>query len=437
MAIDLGVVVLDDGATPVEESLARLANQSEPPRTAVSASDVSASVNVATLGDVSHLLLLDSSLILQPDLLWLLRRALEAHDAVSSLAVTSSDVTKARSCDGTAAAYQRLLCTARRASSLHDPISFAALPRELWLEHRGEELGQVVERIRDGKVFHDRSGLLAVRWVDDPVESFAPPIPLEPPVVEPVDGDWRISVVTPVRDRPVEHLRASLAAWRAQSLPPAEVLIVDQGSASAAAEQYRQLASQSSPRVRYLRCEHPDWNKPKALNYGIRASDPRNTHVLATDCDLLFHPEALAALRSLAGRRRFIHGHRCDLPDLLGELRLIDESVWNRWATAAKVVDAIADPWHLMPRDWAFEVRGYDERMAGRGYMDIDMSARAGRALETLRVGPGSLFALHYPHPRPHWVTEVYDSPQTRANRELFYDDPSIVRNPAGWGRGR
>ncbi len=125
------------------------------------------------------------------------------------------------------------------------------------------------------------------------------------------------------------------------------------------------------------------------------------------------------------------------MPDLLGELRLIDDRVWDTWVSAAKVVDAIADPWHLMPRDWAFEVRGYDERMAGRGYMDIDMSARAGRGLDTLRIGPSSLIALHHPHPRPHWVKEVYDSPQTRANRELFYDDPSIVRNAADWGSGR
>jgi GT2 family glycosyltransferase/ubiquinone/menaquinone biosynthesis C-methylase UbiE len=102
-----------------------------------------------------------------------------------------------------------------------------------------------------------------------------------------LDPSTRVSVVVCTRERPHELARCQ-AAIRAQSLPPHEVVVVDNAPESDAT---RELAARM-PDVRYVR--EPRRGQAVARNTGIRETS--GELVAFTDDDVVVHPEWLRRL---------------------------------------------------------------------------------------------------------------------------------------------
>jgi glycosyltransferase involved in cell wall biosynthesis len=238
-------------------------------------------------------------------------------------------------------------------------------------------------------------------------------------------------VVLPVRDRPAGSLGAVLRAFAAQTRAPDELIVVDQASRAAHAASYRALARAHSG-VRLLRCPGPpSWNKPMAINRGIRAAREGVTHVLCADADLLFAPHALETLaRHQADGPCVVHGWRHDLP---ADAPL--DAGWPALAALARLTDMHARPWLLAPLWWLVAVRGYDERMFGRGCMDSDLVDRAHRdpRVRELRVPRDPPITVHLDHARPAW-SRTRQTPETVFNARILATDRSLVRNGTSWG---
>lgn len=246
---------------------------------------------------------------------------------------------------------------------------------------------------------------------------------------------FRVSAVIPLRDRPSKHLAAALWGLKEQRLPLHEIIVVDQASRPSLRRQYAEVIRRH-PRARHLVRETPDrWNKPMAANVGLRAVSEDTTHVLCLDCDMIFAPSATQTLRVLAEKYRgqvLVHGHRHDLidPD-----KLMVRPRWKTLERSTRLTDVVGHPWHFAPRKWFWRVRGYDERMWGRGAMDNDLTARGERDphIAVLRLPEKQILAVHYSHGRPPW-TETHKRPETALNCRLRNTDPSIVRNDESWG---
>jgi len=260
------------------------------------------------------------------------------------------------------------------------------------------------------------------------------------PVKMPKDPKFRLSAVIPLRDRPAKHLDAALGFLAAQRLPMEEVIVVDQASRSKFRQRYAKVCARRGSRnfpVRHvLRSGPPKWNKPMAANFGIRSTSEKATHVLSMDCDMLFAPHAAETFRSLSlGSETdlLVIGHRHDLVD--PDRVLKQAAPWSTLERASRLTDRVAHPWHFASREWFFKIRGYDERMWGRGAMDTDLSARAERDndVTVVRLREQQILAVHYSHGRPPWE-QTRKKPETILNRRLRNTDESIVRNDETWG---
>lgn len=257
-----------------------------------------------------------------------------------------------------------------------------------------------------------------------------------PSYKEPKDTrPFQVSAVIPIKDRPSKHLAASVRFLLAQSLPVHEIIVVDQASKPELRREYASILK--APKTKHLIRDTPDqWNKPMAANAGIRATSPESTHILNLDCDMLFGPNALDTLRSLAdkyGGEVLVYGHRHDLLD--ASTLLSRRPRWRTLLRNLRLTDRVANPWHFVPRDWIHRVRGYDERMWGRGAMDNDMTSRAERdpSIAVAQVNEKQPLAIHYNHSRPPWP-ETHKRPETALNCHLRNTDLSIVRNDENWG---
>jgi hypothetical protein len=265
-------------------------------------------------------------------------------------------------------------------------------------------------------------------WID------AGELVLEHARTSPFAATFAVSAAIPVRDRPAALLRAALRGLARQTVPPTEVVVVDQASGPAHAASYRALEGEFPGLVRVVRTEGPArWNKPMASNLAIRTT--RSPYVLAMDGDLIFHPRAFELFRAheLIGSTVIV-GAIHKLPWLAADPALFDALPWESWALGAEQYGSDAHGWHFFPRAWIDKVRGYDERMFGRGCMDVDLSERAQRDPDVryVRLG-GHVIVLHHPHESVAW-NDSLRTDETRSNLAILTGDPSVVRNDDRWG---
>lgn len=98
----------------------------------------------------------------------------------------------------------------------------------------------------------------------------------------------KFSVVIPLYNK-VAYVQSAVRSVLAQSLPPLEVIVVDDGSTDGSAEAVLAIAD---PRVRLVR--QPNGGVSRARNHGISLA--RGDWVALLDADDWYHPEMLAAL---------------------------------------------------------------------------------------------------------------------------------------------
>jgi len=217
----------------------------------------------------------------------------------------------------------------------------------------------------------------------------------------------KISVLTTVYNRP-EHLRLLLASLAAQTRPPDEIIVADDGSEAAAAAEYeRQLAACSIP-ARTVRQERNGYRLAAARNRAIAAAT--GDYLLFLDCDLALLPDAVAVHERRAAPRRLLCGHRAlldegatqalfavrpapqeadwevawrsaDCRELeLAAHQFVRHAAFRRWRLARPHKPKLLGCHFSLFREDTVRVNGFDENYVGWGYEDDDLARRLYKA---------------------------------------------------------
>jgi glycosyltransferase involved in cell wall biosynthesis len=220
-------------------------------------------------------------------------------------------------------------------------------------------------------------------------------------------------------ERP-DALARVLESAAAQSHPPDELIVADDGSTAPTVDLVRRLAASMPFPVRHVWQPHDGFRAGRARNLAIAATDC--DYVVLIDGDMVLHPEFLADHLSFARPGWYSQGVRVrldegatrrllvtgsELPSPLdaglGGLRrsyALRAPTLARWlARASNAVIAVKACNQAYWRDDLVAVNGFDETMRGWGAEDKDLCARlenAGVRRQTLLF---AAVAWHLEHP--------------------------------------
>lgn len=257
-----------------------------------------------------------------------------------------------------------------------------------------------------------------------------------------------LAVVLPVRNRPLEQVERSIDSLYWQSAgPPEEILLVSLGSEPEFDEQYRTL--ERFPTLTLLRTgdECDPWNKPLALNVGLRATSTHLPVAMTMDADvILAHNFLDVVLARLAmAPPCFLLCRALDLPsnkpvpttpqELLERFEQLRLRARPRPRHGTGGIQACA-------RDFFHSVRGYDEDLMWWGAMDGDMVRRAEARGLTVEWIDDRTSMLHQWHPKKYRA--LRDTHEQALARQAWGRNHTmvdaragkVVRNPKGWGGG-
>jgi len=191
-----------------------------------------------------------------------------------------------------------------------------------------------------------------------------------------------------------------------------KVIVVD--SSADYSKTYIDVACQrlGVTRIRIKYIDLPDgaeWNKSAALNIGLGAA--KTKYVMFTDADCVFQPNFFTEV----GRRMSSSScllcavHALDEFNKPRAASFIHDVMWSSndaWELAYQQLRNLASPvdkaangaCQVLPRKWALDVGGFDEKMCMWGGMDNDLVNRARAAgLNIVRLDDVTSI-LHQPH---------------------------------------
>jgi glycosyltransferase involved in cell wall biosynthesis len=234
----------------------------------------------------------------------------------------------------------------------------------------------------------------------------------------------KISVVVTTYNRP-QALSLVLRGLLAQSQPPFEILIADDGSGDLTGQTIRQMARDTGVPIRHL------WQN----DVGFRAASARNMAVAAAqgelmvflDGDCIPRHDFIAQHARLAQTGWFVAGSRLLLTKTLTEQVQTQQSPiheWGRWAWWVQRVMGQTNRWlpllnlpgqvwrRRQPQHWQsartcnmavwrtdlVAVNGFDESYQGWGHEDADLAVRLIRHGVHYKNGRFALTVLHLWH---------------------------------------
>jgi len=255
-----------------------------------------------------------------------------------------------------------------------------------------------------------------------------------------------VTVVIPVRDRSGDRLRNALRSLNWQSMGrPEQVFVVSHGSRTDINEQLARLCDDESATLIEVGNSTQPWNKPLALNTGIRRSRPDVPLLMTMDADMILAPDFLSVVveRLLRQPPALV---LCRISDLPSETYLPDESHKLRESFELLLATTQLRPRYgsggiqAAARSFFFTIRGYDEDLAWWGAMDGDVLNRAHlMGLEIVWLEDKTAM-MHQWHPRKHNVltcpAQIEEAKKAwRYNHELVKSRrQSLKRNPNAWG---
>ncbi|HQU71708.1 MAG TPA: glycosyltransferase, partial [Calditrichia bacterium] len=232
----------------------------------------------------------------------------------------------------------------------------------------------------EGQTFHRLMGEIAGRNAG-PFKGEVPTPVSTPPPPERTDLlKVDMSVVVAVRDRSGYRVRNFLDSLRHQKgiADEPEIILVDSASASDHHHSLRHLAQ--TFRATLIRLEEPHpWNKPLALNVGIKAANRAN--VLLTDIDMIFEDNFIATAQKYLDAhqgRVVLHCQSRDLPP-----RAVNEDtpvleIFEELKQQSRRHTRLGNgACFATRREWLHRVGGLDEAYTRWGAMDRDISLRA------------------------------------------------------------
>jgi len=195
-----------------------------------------------------------------------------------------------------------------------------------------------------------------------------------------------VSVLIPLFDTDTSAVRESLHSLTAQTVPPDEILLIDQGSANQNSRIYQALV-RAEEKAKYIWLGGGKQAWSRAINEGLRTSS--GSHALIASPGTSFHPRLLEICGSLqCNRPCFIYGHSCTIPPLARQFGFIGGVPSETWEAVAYVDENSGGSWHFTPRPWCLTAGLYDER---RG------TDRAGREAVSRASRNGELRVLGLP----------------------------------------
>jgi hypothetical protein len=255
-----------------------------------------------------------------------------------------------------------------------------------------------------------------------------------------------LTVVIPVRDRSGQRMKNALRSLNWQSIGrPAEVLVVSHGSRPDINGQLARLCDDEAATLIEVGSSAQPWNKPFALNTGIRRSMSDVPLIMTMDADMILAPDFLSVVvdRLLKEPPALVLCRISDLPPqtyLPGESHKLLES-FDRLLTTTQLRPRYGSGGiQAATRSFFFNIRGYDEDLAWWGAMDGDVLNRArlmGLAIEWIEDRTAM---LHQWHPRKHTAL-THPAQIEEAKRAWRYNHAlvksrrqSLIRNPVTWG---
>ncbi len=207
-----------------------------------------------------------------------------------------------------------------------------------------------------------------------------------------------LSLIVTTFDRP-DALALGLASALAQSEPPDEILVADDGSGEATRALVARLAAGAPVPVRHLWQEHRGFRLAAARNRAIAAA--AGPYLVLVDGDLVLHPAFLADHRRAARPGRWVQGSRVLLSEPVTRealatgrtaFGLLDPGTRNRKnGLRSPLLSRLAsregrDPLRVRGANlalWradALRVNGFDEAFEGWGREDSEFAARLAHA---------------------------------------------------------
>jgi glycosyltransferase involved in cell wall biosynthesis len=228
----------------------------------------------------------------------------------------------------------------------------------------------------------------------------------------------RLALAITTYERP-DALAAVLATVERQQVPPAEILVADDGSGEATRDLVASFVARSRVPARHVSQPHEGFRLTRLRNLAIAAT--RCDYIVFVDGDMLLHPAFVADHARLARRGFFTQGVRVLADPALTQALLADPSRFPapldrglgglrrayllhapalapRVARLANGLVAIKGCNQGFWRDDLVRVNGFDETMVGWGPEDKELCARlehAGVGRQTLLFG-GIACHLHH-----------------------------------------
>jgi glycosyltransferase involved in cell wall biosynthesis len=267
-------------------------------------------------------------------------------------------------------------------------------------------------------------------------------------IVLPNEGKAPLAVVIPIRDRAGRCLQNALHSLTWQSTgSPQQIFVVSHGSCVGINEELSVSCNEVGAALLTIGSPEQPWNKPLALNVGIRATSSKVPFIVVMDADMILAPDFLEVVVSRLKRDppALVLCRISDLPkhvvlpnssaELLESFDYLRRQTTLRPHYGTGAVQAAV-------RSFFFEVRGYDEDFKWWGAMDGDMVQRAKLAGLQIEWIEDRTAMLHQWHPRKYMVLNDYGKiTQAREawdnNHKLLRERArTLLRNPNEWGIG-
>jgi Glycosyl transferase family 2 len=255
-----------------------------------------------------------------------------------------------------------------------------------------------------------------------------------------------LAVVIPIRNRAGQRVRNALCSlnWQAAG-PPVQVLLVSHGSQPEVDRELSKLCDEESANLIVVGDPSHSWNKPLALNVGIRTTLPDVPFVMTMDADMVLAPNFLGVVVERLRREppAFVLCRISDLPAhvLLPRHREGLMGAFDRLRAVAQLRPRYGSGGiQAARRAFFFDIRGYDEDLLWWGAMDGDLVNRArlmGLEIEWIEDRTAM---LHQWHPRKHAALssqrEIEQAKHAwRYNHQLVQSRSNLAtRNSHGWG---
>lgn len=255
-----------------------------------------------------------------------------------------------------------------------------------------------------------------------------------------------LAVVIPIRDRAGLRLHNALRSlrWQAPGCP-AQTIVVSCGSRPEIDRELAQICAAEGAELLAVGDPSRPWNKPFALNCGIRCVRPEIPFVMCMDADMILAPNFLEVVVGRLQRTppALVLCRSSDLPadarlptqpdQLLHDFERLRAAARMRSRTGTGGIQAA-------PRAFFFEIRGYDEDLVWWGAMDGDIVNRAQLMRLAVEWVEDRTAMLHQWHARKDaGLSRREDIEQARRawqrNHELVRARAHLAqRNPNGWG---